>query len=306
MQLQRTHLMRLLAAVFAALLPVCAGVSPPSFDDGMAWSYLVRQCSYGPRVPGSDAHRQAEDLIIEILRKYGAQVSLQRFELPDPYGEGSLKLVNIIGNFAPERKKRVLLAAHYDTRPRADQEEEDSLMAIPILGANDGASGVAALLSLAHHLGEVPPPGIGVDLVFFDGEDYGKEGEPEHYLLGSKHFAANLGGYHPACGILLDMVAGGGSKFYQEAYSLESAPQLTQELFRRAEQLGLEAFVSERGGRMYDDHVPLLLAGIEMVNLIGTPYRYWHTLQDTPEHCSKGNLAQTGTLLIDFLYNFPF
>ena len=288
----------------AALLPWgCAESRPPEFAGEAAWRYLHEQCEIGPRPPGTPAHDSTVVYIVDRLRAAGARVSLQRFEIDDPYRPGRLDLTNIIGSFAPETRKRVLLAAHYDTRPRADQETVDSLKTRPIVGANDAASGVAVLLEMGEILGARAPRGLGVDLVFFDGEDYGKEGDLEHYLLGSKYFAANLGGYRPEAGVLLDMVGAIGARIGQEGNSLAGAPELTADLFRRAKELGLDVFVARRVPPVYDDHVPLLQAGIPVVDFIGMPYRYWHTLADTPDKCSRDTLRQVGTLLVDFLYN---
>ncbi|MDH3215221.1 MAG: M28 family peptidase [Candidatus Krumholzibacteria bacterium] len=240
------------------------------------------------------------------LKRAGAKVTLQRFSTPDPYQSRTLNLTNIVGSFFPNRKQRLLLAAHYDTRPWADEEEDEKLWQQSIVGANDGASGVAVLLELADILAQRRPKRVGVDLVFFDGEDYGKAGDLQFYLLGSKHFVANLQGYRPECGIVLDMVGAEGGKIRQEGNSLSVAPQLTQELFARAARLGLDVFVPQRSEPIYDDHVPLLQAGIPTVDLIGLPYPYWHRLGDTPDKCSKETLRQVGTLVVDFIYDFGF
>ncbi len=292
--------------IICFILAGCGGDQPAEFTGDAAWTYVNTQCDFGPRPPQSAAHARTVRFIAEHLKAQGADVSFQRFEKKDPYSDRTLELVNIIGTFSPKERKRVLLAAHFDTRPWADQEEVDSLRTRPILGANDGASGVAVLLEIADILGKGLPRGLGVDLVFFDGEDYGKASDLEYFLLGSKHFAANLGGYRPACGILLDMVGAADARIYQEANSLAKEPQLTAELFRRAEDLGLDVFVARRGQPVYDDHIPLLLAGIAMVDLIEFPYEYWHTLEDTPDKCSRETLRQVGVLVTDFLYNFSF
>ncbi len=292
--------------VLAILAAGCSADEKVEFTGEPSWRYLVAQCDFGPRPPNTAAHDSTVMYIARHLERRGARVSLQRFKRSDPYADRTLNLTNVIGSFAPDEKKRVLVAAHFDTRPWADQEKEDSLHAVPIMGANDGASGVAVLLELADLMSSSLPRGIGVDLVFFDGEDYGKEGDLEYYLLGSKHFAANLAGYHPVCGVLLDMVGAADARILQEGNSLAGAPELTKELFDRAEVLGLDVFVSERTQPMYDDHIPLLLAGIPMVDLIHFPYEYWHTLEDTPDKCSVETLRQVGTLMVDFLYNFSF
>ena len=286
--------------------PACVA-GPPEFTGEAAWRYLEEQCALGPRVPGTAAHGQVIRYIVGHLQQKGASVSLQRFEMEDPYDETrQLQLTNIIGTYSPDAEKRVLLAAHFDCRPWADQETVDSLKTEPVPGANDAASGVAVLLELADILSEYPPRGLGVDLVFFDGEDYGKEGDYHFYLLGSQYFAANLAGYRPECGVLLDMVGAIDAEIRQEGNSLQLAPDLMLELFGRAERLGLDVFVAEPADPILDDHVPLLRAGIPTVDLIGLPYAYWHTVSDTPDKCSQESLRQVGVLLIDFLYDFPY
>lgn len=292
--------------MFASLANLACAERPPGFSGESAWAYLVRQCEFGPRPPGSAAHDSVLAFIIGELRRGSSSVRLQRFEVEDPYGAGPLALTNVIASFAPERKERVLIAAHYDTRPWADQETDEDKQRQPILGANDGASGVAVLLELARILSKRTPPHVGVDLVFFDGEDYGREGDLEFYLLGSKYFGANLRGYRPKCGVVLDMVGAEDARIRQEGNSLARAPRLTEYIFQRAGALALDVFVPESSQPIYDDHIPLLQAGIPTVDLIGLPYPHWHTLEDTPDKCSVETLGQVGTLMVDLIYNFGF
>ena len=297
----------LLFSIVLFLLPAACGQTQiPQFDNDRAWAHLVKQCDFGPRVPGSAARDSAAFYLTRTLVGYGAEVSTQRFDVKDPYADRIIPMINVIGNFYPERKRRVLLAAHYDSRPWADQEEVDSLRAQPVMGANDGASGVAVLLEIGRLIGEHDPGGIGVDLVFFDGEDYGKEQDLEYYLLGSKYFVSVRPDYRPVCGILLDMVASEQSVFAREGYSRTHAPRLTDEIFARAERLGLDFFEPIDGGPIYDDHVPFLMTGIEMIDIFGFDYPFWHTVQDVPENCSAERMGQIGTLVLDFLYKFPF
>jgi glutaminyl-peptide cyclotransferase len=293
--------------IAAAIAGGCAsGTKDAVFTGEPSKKYIEEQCRFGPRTPGSKAHDKEVRFISAHLKDCGADVTYQRFTRDDPYGEGTLTFTNIIGSFAPDRKKRVLLGAHYDTRPRADQEKADSLRSLPIPGANDGASGVAVLLEIADLLSVNMPKGLGVDLVFFDGEDYGKEADLEYYLLGSKYFAANLGGYRPACAIVLDMVCAADAEFLPEGNSRAGAPDLTAEVYRRARTLGLGVFHDGQGQFVYDDHIPLLLAGIPSVDIIDFPYTYWHTLEDAPDKCSVETLRQVGVLVADILYNFSF
>jgi Zn-dependent M28 family amino/carboxypeptidase len=302
-RMQRRSVAVLCAAVF--LLPLACGKSRPVFDADRAWDHLVAQVDYGPRVPGSAARDSVAHYLTRTLVRYGGEVSTQRFEVKDPYADRVIPMVNVIANFYPDRLERVALAAHYDSRPRADQEEVDSLRTRPVPGANDGASGVAVLLEMARLLGR-HDPGIGVDLLFFDGEDYGKEQDLDYYLLGSNYFIAVRPDYRPVCGVLLDMVAGEGSVIAREQLSRTNAPAVTDTLFARAQRLSLEFFRPIDGGPIYDDHVPFLRAGIPMVDLFGYDYAWWHTVEDVPEHCSRDRLGQVGTLMVDFVYDFPF
>jgi glutaminyl-peptide cyclotransferase len=278
----------------------------PQFDAELAWADLVKQCDYGPRTPGSAARDSVTYYLTRTLVKYGAEISLQRFDIDDPYGDRIIPMINVMASFYPDRETRVLLAAHYDSRPWADEEETDSLRALPVPGANDGASGVAVLLEIGRLLGRHDPGDIGVDLVFFDGEDYGKKEDLDWYCLGSKYFVATRPDYRPACGILLDLVAGKESTIAKEGYSRTHAARVTDELFARAARMQLDFFEPIEAGPIYDDHLPFLKVGIEMVNLIGYQYPQWHTLRDVPENCSKERMAQVGRLVLDFLYDFPF
>lgn len=284
----------------------CAKAPAPEFSADAAWQHLLKQCEFGPRVPATPQHAETVRYLVRTMDDHGATVRLQNFEVQDPYASRKIPMTNIVGSYFPDRHRRVMLCAHFDTRPRADQETVDSLKTRPILGANDSASGVAVLLEIGRLITQQPPPDIGVDIVFFDGEDYGKESDIAHYLIGSKYFAANLGGYRPDCAILLDMVAGKGAKIRRELNSLAEARPLVDNIFARAERLGLDVFVPERGSAIIDDHVPLLRAGIPSIDLIGLPYPQWHTLGDTPEACSPETMRQVGTLLLDFLYDFKF
>jgi hypothetical protein len=294
----------LLAAILL-VLPASCGRSQPTFDAARAWKHLVKQVEFGPRVPGSAARDSVAHYLTRTLVGYGGEVSTQRFDVKDPYADRTIPMINVIANFYPDRSKRVMLAAHYDSRPWADEETADSLQAMPVPGANDGASGVAVLLEIARLLG-IHDPGIGVDLLFFDGEDYGKKQDLDYYLLGSNYFVSTRPDYRPVCGVLLDMVAGEGSVIAREGYSRTHAPELTDTLFARAERLSLDFFRQVDAGPIYDDHVPFLRAGIRVVDLFGYEYRWWHTVDDLPQHCSQDRLGQVGTLLVDFLYDFPF
>jgi Peptidase family M28 len=211
----------------------CGAAQPPLFSADSVMVHVDRQLAMGPRVPGSAARDRAAAYLGRVLRERGARVSVQDFTIDDPYFHRPLRLINVIGSFKPERKRRLMLAAHYDSRPWADQEPDSSLWTHPIPAGVDGACGVGILLEVARALSARAPKDAGVDIVFFDGEDYGKESDIDNYLLGSKHFAATLGGYHPAGVILLDMVGGKGTQVRREGYSSEHAGTLVDWVFGR-------------------------------------------------------------------------
>ena len=183
----------------------------------------------------------------------------------------------------------MLLGAHWDTRPWADQDPDSANLNRPISGANDGASGVAVLLALAGVMGKTPPP-IPVRIVLFDGEDQGKEGNEAGYLLGSRECARRISQPVPEAVIVVDLVGGRDLHICREGYSEEMAGWLNQILFERARTLGLAGFEDRVCYTILDDHVPFLERGIPAVDLVDMHYPQWHTVQDAPGACSPGKL----------------
>jgi len=291
------------SALFFFLLAIsaCGPGSPPVFSGAESYQILLDFCQLGPRNPGSEGHKKASEFIASRLEKLPFSVRRQNFTYYDSLKEDTLHLVNIIAAFQPERKRRILLCTHWDSRPYADQERDPALRKRPILGANDGGSGVAVLLQLAGLLAK-SDPGVGVDLVFFDGEDYGPEGVLAQYLLGSKYFAKNAGEYWCEFGILLDMVGDSGLNIYQEEYSNHFASGVVQKVFARAKKLGLPGFIPEVRHAVLDDHLPLLEIGLPVVDLIDFDFPHWHTLGDRPEVCSPKSLEQVGRLVVSLVY----
>jgi hypothetical protein len=273
----------------------------PRFDGEAALQLIARQLEFGPRNPGSAGHAACLRWMRDRLDASAHELRIHRVSMDDPYGEGRLELTNLWAAFHPERTRRIALGAHWDTRPRADEQPGGALEE-PIPGANDGGSGVAVLLTLAEILAERTPEGFGVDLLFFDGEDYGRAGDLRNYLLGSTRFVAEHPRYRPEALILLDMVAGKDMSIPMEGNGLQLFPDLTLKVFGRAAQLGLPAFDASPGRPVYDDHVPFLQMGIPAVDLIDLDYRHWHTLQDDLQACSAQSLQQVGDLLIALLY----
>lgn len=278
----------------------------PEFNGSRAFRYLVAQTDFGPRNPNSQGHAACLTYLATELSKSADRVQLQEFTAQG-YGE-KLYLTNIIASFKPDAKERILLCAHWDTRPRAEHDDDRSRRNEPILGANDGASGVAVLLELASLLKEYPPP-VGVDIILFDGEDYGMEGDLQKYLLGSRHFAKNKPpDYFPRFGILLDMVGDKSLELPKEEHSVRYAPDIVDLVWRTARLLGITLFQDEIGPAVHDDHIPLNEVGIKTVNIIDFSYpdfthRYWHTHKDTPDKCSPESLEAVGTVVTHVVYS---
>ncbi len=294
-------LMMMVAVSIAALQCAgCARSEPPAFDGASAFAFLEQQCALGPRYPGSPGHAAIRRYIAGKLEEFGAGVTRQPFEAVLSTGD-TLRLENITGSYRPEARARILLCAHYDTRPRADRESDPANRAKPILGANDGASGVAVLLEIAR-LCAVSEPSVGVDLVFFDGEDYGEEGRTDDYLLGSRRHAKSLGARRPNAVILLDMVGERDSRIPIEGFSAAASPALCARIFGIARSLRIPNFVQAKGPSIIDDHLPYIQAGVPAIDLIDFDYRYWHTLADTPDKCSGESLAAVGAVLVRYVW----
>jgi hypothetical protein len=280
----------------------------PVFDGEAALEHLTAQCDLGPRPPGSKALGDLRTMIHDLAREHGLSATNLCFEAVSPMTGENVELCNIVVSAGPAGGERLWLGAHYDTRPVADQDPDPAHRDQPILGANDGASGVAVLMHLIEILGAQPPP-AGVDLIFFDGEDSGVTGDPRTFCLGSARLAATwrdfgspLANGTPTGLIVLDMVGREGLVVHQEYYSLRGAPDLTRRVFERAAILGLGAFVPDRGPAVFDDHVPFLETGIPAVDLIDFDYPQWHTLADTPDACSAESLRQVGVLVTNLIY----
>jgi len=285
-----------------------AATSVPVFSGERALAWVVYQCDLGPRDPGSEGNL----LLREAIRSHADSLGLRcvplRFELADPYSDRTLDLCNLVVSAGPGGGERLWLGAHFDTRPYCDRDPDPARRQQPLLGANDGASGVAVLLHLAELLA-AQPPARGVDLIFFDGEDYGREGHLPGYCLGStwlaehwRDFGSPLLTGNPEGLIVLDMVCREGLSISMEGFSLAHADDWTRRVFARAVDLGLKAFRPLPGKRIYDDHVPFLQAGIPAVDLIDMDFPEWHTTGDVPSLCSAASLAQAGTLVTDIAY----
>jgi glutaminyl-peptide cyclotransferase len=279
----------------------------PKFDGAQAFEYLKAQTDFGPRAPGTNAHAQCLVYLQNTMREFAEAVNVQEFTHIG-YDKKPIRMANIISSFNLKASSRVLFVAHWDSRPRADQDSDQKKKDQPILGANDGASGVAVLIEIARHLKENPLT-VGVDMIFVDGEDYGKEGDNQNYLLGSRYFTKNLPpGFSPMFGIVIDMIGDAQLTIKKERYSLKYAPDVVERVWSTAAALNIEQFSPMVQGWVTDDHLPFNEVGIKTIDLIDFEYPdesnvYWHSTQDTPDKCSPESLEAVGMVLMHVIYN---
>ena len=289
-------LLGILLVVALASPASCAGKS--RVDGDRLFARVQHQCDAGPRVPGTPGHAAIRDWIGSEARRLGGSVEMQSFT--DSSGAAPIALTNVIARFGPAGGRRILFCAHYDTRPWCDRDPDPAFRKQPVPGANDGASGVAVLLELAELMKLAPPP-VGVDLVFFDGEDMGTDDRPEGFCLGSRGYAARLPAVgdpaRPVAGFLLDMVGDKDLQVFHERNSVERASNLTRLVTEGAAATGARSFHDETKYSVIDDHVPLLDAGLPTVDLIDFDYPAWHTHRDTPDQVSGASMAEVARLV---------
>ena len=278
----------------------------PRFDSTRAFAFLTLQTALGPRVPGSASHDQCIRQLIDSLRTKADTVIVQEFPHLHPR-LGRLRLTNVVARFLPSLTKRLMLTAHWDSRPWADSDPSETNRSKPVPGANDGASGVAVLLELAAQFRLHPPP-VGIDVVLFDEEDAGTSGDLSSWCIGSRYFASHLpNGFTCRAAVNLDMV---GDRFLQirrEQRSDQLARDILDRVFAAAAETGAAAFIDEPGDSVFDDHVVLNSVGIPAVDLIDFDYTengrsFWHTVDDLPAHCSAASLHEVGTVLLNLIY----
>jgi glutaminyl-peptide cyclotransferase len=275
------------------------------FDGRQAMRYLGDVCAIGPRITGTEGMRKQQDLLKKHFEDLKLQVKFQTFTGKQVSVGKSMEMQNLIVSFQPDKKKRAILCSHYDTRPLADQEPDRRKWKEPFVSANDGGSGVAFLMEFARHLPKLDLE-VGVDLVFFDAEEFIFDRDVDRYFLGSQHFAVSwrkLGKDRPDYlgAVLLDMIAGKRPRFPVEQHSFRGAKALTMQLWQIAKQQGCDAFLQEHGDTVLDDHLALINAGIPAVDIIDFRYPHWHRLSDTPENCSPDGMIQVSKVLSAWL-----
>lgn len=298
-------------------------VSVPNFNADSAYQYVACQTNFGPRVPETQAHADCAQWLAAKLGEFADTVIVQDFRAKLYNGKG-VDGQNIVGVFHPEAKKRIVLCAHWDSRPYADHDPDAANIHTPIDGANDGASGVGVLMECARQfkLQELPEH-LGVDIVFFDLEDYGPhieeaekyyDEEVNYWALGSQYWSKHphVYGYKAYYGILLDMVGGSNPTFPKEYYSQGYAAWVSNKVWRRAADLGYRPyFTNELGALISDDHVPMNQnAGIPTIDIIDLQPEssnecfpeVWHTLNDNIENIDKTTLGMVGDVLLHVVY----
>ncbi len=283
----------------------------PFFNGESAYKHVANYAEFGARVPNTKAHTDAKNYILSIINKYADKVVKQDFTISG-YDGVKLDLTNIIASFNPAQAKRILICTHWDSRPWADAENDTLLHKQPVHGVNDGGSGVGIMLEAARILKE-KQPNIGVDLLFVDGEDYGKSSDLSMFCLGSKYFAATKNDYHPAFGILLDLVGDKEAKFYKEENSINAAEDVVDLFWDAAAKVSAVSFVNQNKYSIYDDHIPLIKNGIRTIDIIDAELvgadktlgrrAYWHTLKDDLSNIGQAAITDVGNTLIYFIYS---
>ena len=274
-----------------------AAGAEPAFDSTRAYRYLKEQCAFGPRDPEGEGHRKAMGYFLAHFQGLGLAIAPQPFVHADKATGKPVPLTNYIVTVPGKdpARKPVLFCAHWDSRPRADQEASEMLSSRPILGANDGASGIAILMELAN-LFKKKAPLQTVYLALFDGEDYGREGSIDEYFLGARYFADNLPAANLEYALLFDMVGDKDLHLPIEQNSMKQSPVITGQIWARAKSLGIAQFESRIGTAVLDDHMPLQAKGIPAIDIIDFDYPPWHTQADTPDKCSARSLGAVGRL----------
>ena len=291
----------------------------PTFDADSAYFFCEQQCAFGPRTMNSTAHDQCREWIVNKFKQFGCTVEEQNADLKG-YDGTILKSTNIIARFRPEAKKRILLCAHWDSRPWADNDPDEKNWKTPVMGANDGASGVAVMLEISRLLQKDTTINIGVDFVCFDAEDWGVPQwsdiqAEDSWALGAQYWSTNykaVDGQEIMFGILLDMVGGENAQFYKEGFSMKYAPRIVDRVWSAAQSAGYSGyFVSQTGGYITDDHDPVnKIAGIPTIDIIPYyPYNEsssfgptWHTVNDDMQHIDRQTMKAVGQTVIQVLF----
>lgn len=277
-------------------------------DGARAYQYLQDICAIGRRVSGTPGMTRQQELVTKHFESLGGKVARQEFTARDPRSGDPVPMVNLIVSWRPDRNERILLCAHYDTRPLPDQEIDPIKRQQGLfIGANDGGSGVAVMMELAHLMPRLEAK-YGIDFVLFDGEELVYDGDRDPYFLGSEHFAQQYRDHPPGhkyrWGVLMDMVGDADLQLYQEENSVtwrDTRPLVTQ-IWGLAQRMGVREFIARPKYLIRDDHLALRnIAKIPTCDIIDFDYPYWHTEGDTPDKCSGDSLAKVGWVVYEWM-----
>jgi hypothetical protein len=273
-----------------------------------AFRYLEQICALGPRPSGSPGMQRQQQLVQQHFENLGGKVRLQKFQAANPLGGAAVPMANVIVEWHPDRKERILLCAHYDTRPLPDSDPDPAQRRNGVfIGANDGASGVAVLMELGHLMPQFEGP-VGVDFLLVDGEELVYVENRDPYFHGSTFFARQYAKQPPdhryRWGVVLDMVGDENLQIYQEGHSVtwRDTRPLVKEIWTTAARLGVDEFIPRANYFIRDDHVPLRNIGkIPTCDVIDRDYLPWHTTMDTPQRCAPASLAKVGWVVYEWL-----
>lgn len=282
------------------------GSEIPVFDAQAVLRHIQDQCDLGPRVPGSEASLRGREFFREYFEDLGYEVTLEEFVHYDHQSNRPVPMANIViqpaGGIDPTAR-RILLGAHWDSRPRCEQDPDPARRNDSLPGANDGAAGSAVLMELARMF-SVSAPTVPVEIVLFDGEDWGREGDLRNYCLGSQEFARHTSADKYEFAVIVDIIAHPGARFVREGFSERYAKEINDRLWTAAAALGVTRFVDSVGTEVYDDHLMLLNDRIPSVDIIDMNYEFWHTSQDTPDKCDSAAIADVGRTVAKVVYEF--
>ncbi len=294
--------------LFLVVMSIGYAQDIPYFDGNRAMDYLNIQCDFGPRYPGSEGHTNCSLYFQKFLHPLVDEIIVMNEQAIHPIKSDSVKLTNIFSRFNPTSTDRILLLAHWDTREIADKDSIIENRNKPIIGANDGASGIAVLMTIAEILNENPLENIGIDLLFVDGEDMGKAGDETGFGIGTKLFSKNIPQPYPKYAVCLDMVGDSDLQIPIEWNSYKQAPDVVEKIWSIATYYGYSEFIYLFGPAVTDDHKVLFdNTGIPAVDIIDFQYpnsekNYWHTLQDIPENCSPKSLEIVGSVITTLIF----
>ncbi len=283
---------------------------PDKFDGEFAYAVLKQICDLGPRISGTEGMLKQQELLKAHIEANGGTVHEHKFNVASPLDGKIVEMKNLFGRWHPDRKKRVVICCHYDTRPFADRDKENPQGVF--LGANDGASGVGLLSELARHLSGLDGK-YGIDICFFDGEEFVYVARRDPMFIGSTAFAnayaRNEWDVKYSLAILVDMIGDSNLQIYMEENSLKMAPRLTKSVWAVAQDMGVKEFIGKKKHVIRDDHLPLnTIARIDTCDIIDFDYpdetsenAFWHTTKDIPENCSAESIGKVGSVILEYL-----